>query len=142
MACQSRDAKLERAFRLAGENRGELEKVLQHYSRPKADSLKLRAARFLIGNMPGHCTLICPELEAIRQDSTRSYFERKVWDICAGNYSDIRSISERREDVQYLTSDFLIRHIDASFALLEKYPWNRDLPVELFLEYLLPYRLE
>lgn len=142
MACQSRDAKLERAFRLAGENRGELEKVLQHYSRQKADSLKLRAARFLIGNMPGHCTLVCPELEAIRQDSARSYFERKVWDICAGNYADIRSISERREDVQYLTSDFLIRHIDASFALLEKYPWNRNLPFELFLEYLLPYRLE
>lgn len=142
MACQGRDAKLERALRLAGENRGELEKVLQHYSRQKSDSLKLKAARFLIGNMPGHYTLVCPELETIRRDTAYSYYERKVWDICAGNDYDIRSIAEREEDVEHLTSEFLIHHIDASFALLEKYPWNRDLPFDFFLEYLLPYRLE
>ena len=35
----------------AGENRRELETVLEHY---KNDSLKYRAACFLIKNMPGH----------------------------------------------------------------------------------------
>jgi hypothetical protein len=42
---------LEHALRLAGNNRPELEKVLQHY---KNDELKLRAALFLIENMPHH----------------------------------------------------------------------------------------
>jgi hypothetical protein len=38
---------------MAGDNRLELEKVLKHYSKNPEDSLKLRAAEFLIVNMPG-----------------------------------------------------------------------------------------
>ncbi len=45
---------LEQALQMAGDNRAELEKVLAHYSHAPADSLKLRAAVFLIENMPGH----------------------------------------------------------------------------------------
>jgi hypothetical protein len=39
---------------LAGDNRAELEKVLAHYAQNPADSLKYRAAVFLIGNMAGY----------------------------------------------------------------------------------------
>lgn len=53
LSCQTRNEALETALQLAGENRSELEKVLDHYSRTPADSLKLRAAEFLIANMPG-----------------------------------------------------------------------------------------
>ena len=42
---------LEQALSMSGENREELEKVLEYY---KNDSLKLEAARFLIRNMPFH----------------------------------------------------------------------------------------
>lgn len=35
----------------AGKNRYELEKVLKHYTHNPSDSLKLKAARFLIANM-------------------------------------------------------------------------------------------
>ena len=42
---------LEYALRAAGNNRSELEAVLDHY---KDDPEKLAAARFLIENMPGH----------------------------------------------------------------------------------------
>ncbi len=45
---------LEQALRLSGNNRVHLEQVLRHYSRIPADSLKYRAACFLIENMPGH----------------------------------------------------------------------------------------
>jgi hypothetical protein len=41
----------------AGDNRSQLEKVLKHYSRNPSDSLKLRAAEFLIANMPGKYSL-------------------------------------------------------------------------------------
>ena len=42
---------LEQSLRLAGEPRGELEKVLDHY---RDNPQKLAAARFLIENMPAH----------------------------------------------------------------------------------------
>ncbi len=40
----------------SGSNRAELEKVMKHYS-SLPDSLKLKAATFLIANMPGHGAL-------------------------------------------------------------------------------------
>jgi hypothetical protein len=43
---------LEQVLALAGENRGELEKVLTRYQQSPGDSLKYRAACFLIENMP------------------------------------------------------------------------------------------
>ena len=52
--CAGCESRLEAALELAGENRPELEAVLQHYSGDKADSLKYRAARFLIENLPLH----------------------------------------------------------------------------------------
>ena len=48
---KTKGVSLEQALSMAGENRSELEKVLEYY---KNDSLKLEAARFLIRNMPFH----------------------------------------------------------------------------------------
>jgi len=44
---------VERALELAGDNRVEFEKLFGFFHRPQ-DSLKLRAAYFLVANMPGH----------------------------------------------------------------------------------------
>ena len=49
-ACQSKD-RLDLALEYAGDNRAELEKVLEHY---RGDEMKYHAARFLIENMPYH----------------------------------------------------------------------------------------
>jgi hypothetical protein len=46
-SCRKTD-RLEQALTLTGENRAELEKTLAHYSADPADSLKYRAACFLI----------------------------------------------------------------------------------------------
>ena len=48
--CRHTDPDLENALRQAGENRSQLEQVLDHY---RNDSLKYKAACFLIANMPG-----------------------------------------------------------------------------------------
>ena len=45
---------MEKALEISGTNRAELEKVLEHY---REDSLKLRAARFLIENMQYHFSI-------------------------------------------------------------------------------------
>ena len=51
-ACMSRrSAEVIEALELAGRNRSELERVLDHYAACEADSLKLRAAELLIANM-------------------------------------------------------------------------------------------
>jgi|GEM_PF-6702737 len=47
-------SKAERVLKMAGENRPQLEKVLAHYRQNESDSLKLKAAHFLIENMDGH----------------------------------------------------------------------------------------
>jgi len=48
--------RLTQALEISGANRTELQKVLDRYSSDSADSLKLKAARFLIENIPGHFT--------------------------------------------------------------------------------------
>ena len=55
VSCKSNNYshEVENVLTLAGNNRQELEKVLNHYSQIPDDSLKLRAAEFLIINMPG-----------------------------------------------------------------------------------------
>ena len=60
VACQpATDKKLEQT----GDNRSELEKVLN-------DSLKLEAARFLMGNMLGHGSYIGKAIEAYYKGAT------------------------------------------------------------------------
>jgi hypothetical protein len=52
--CNSRNrwsAEIEEILRMAGDNRKELETILQHYKENPADSLKFRAAEFLIVNL-------------------------------------------------------------------------------------------
>ena len=53
-ACSHYGAAVEKALRHAGDNRPELEKVLEHYRQDPADSLKYRAAEYLIRYMPYH----------------------------------------------------------------------------------------
>lgn len=48
IACSKTQDKLYLALKLSGKNRVELEKVITHYSNHEVDSLKLKAACFLI----------------------------------------------------------------------------------------------
>jgi hypothetical protein len=53
-SCSKYSHDIEKSLRLAGDNRSALEQVLNHYSQHPEDSLKYKAACFLIENMPGH----------------------------------------------------------------------------------------
>ena len=67
-ACQS-DRRLN-TLKQVGENRAELEKVLQHY---KDDTQKLKAAQIFIENMDDHYTLESPAISRFRQDVDSLY---------------------------------------------------------------------
>ena len=56
-SCRRVDIELEQALITARENRPELEKVLAHYVQSEADSLKYKAAVYLIKYMPYHYSL-------------------------------------------------------------------------------------
>lgn len=145
ISCTTQDTQLEQALSLAGNNRHELEHVITHYSHSAKDSLKLRAARFLIKNMPGHYTLegdiINEYREKIYADSNACYFSKRALEISITHMKSIQQVSRKQEDVQHVKAAFLIRHIDRSFERLEQHSWLQDIPFNLFLEYILPYRM-
>lgn len=139
-----RQTRLEAMLEAAGENRQELEKVLEHY---RDDERKFRAASFLIENM-GNCHSVVGQ----GVDEFHSFID-SVYQIHQQEY-DIPAIYEeyrrtarhqgaglRREwDLKHLTAEHLIRSIDGAFEAWGK-PWNSHLTLEEFCEWILPYRL-
>ena len=136
-------ARLEYALSMAGENRKELEKVLQHY---KDDSLKLQAARFLITNMRYHFSrdeyLLSPEREKYRPDVTLFNTKEKISRHCDSLYiRGYQVVKEKKYDIVTLDSAYLVENIELAFALKKK-EWVKDVPFEDFCRYILPYRIQ
>ncbi|MDR2286915.1 MAG: discoidin domain-containing protein [Prevotellaceae bacterium] len=137
--CTRYSPEIEDVLRQAGDNRSQLEKVLKHYSRKPADSLKLRAAEFLIANMPDKYSVeydvpfenlmaFCIQMKGIesQQDALEAY----------GSMEPII-----KYDVKYITGDYLINNIELSFKVWEEQPWGKDVPFDVFCEEILPYRV-
>ncbi len=132
---------VEYTLQLAGENRPELEKVLQHY---RNDSLKYLAAEFLIGNMAD-----CSEERWLpyRNKQADSIFSLSLFENQdeAFQYMDSLHIGFHLQktvpDYKSIHSSFLINHIDRAFALWERDD-NRYLSFNNFKETLLPYRVD
>ena len=139
-SCRQETA-LERALRLAGDNRQELERVLLHY---KDDSLKQEAARFLIENMPYHSY----QEEFYRLSGGEKY-RPKISDFhtdndCRKHLDSLASTGYMAEcrkfkDIQTLGYAFLVRNIDLAFKVWQK-PWAQQVPFAIFCRYILPYR--
>ena len=116
---------IRRAMQYAGENRTELEKVLEHYRKSDStDELKLAASEFLIKNMPGHRSLT---------GDYAAYFEKidSLWTPDGKNVplSEAEPISEYyskdftyQYDIDIMSADFLIKNIDMSFDLWRSSP--------------------
>jgi len=155
------DQKLTHALQLAGDNRSELEDVLKHYSGTE-DSLKYKAAVFLIKYMPGKFAAVFPEydnykpvfdtLEKLNNDYEKAYQNDhiefyKLYKRTALNYMmakhHIKATAgldfKVKEDIKTITADFLIEDIDYAFKAWQM-PWNKNLSFNDFCEYLLPYR--
>ena len=145
-SCRREADYLEQALRLAGDNRPELEKVLAHYRQNPGDSLKYRAAVFLIENMPWHFSYGGKYMDEYvrRIDSCFSDLPielRMMFYTLPGQYPSLSGRLEIKRDVQNITADYLIHNIDLSFKIWQESYWLRDLYFENFCDYLLPYRL-
>ncbi len=131
--------RLDAVMSLAGENRGELEKVLRHYEE-EGDSEKLEAARYLILNMPGHRSMTGDFAEYFDEISIA------LDTVGKGIEDSLRTISERYEgrvgldfDILRISADYLIADIDRAFQQWREGEWARHLDFDEFCEWLLPY---
>ncbi len=131
----------------SGDNRGELERVLSHYSE-LGESLKLKAANFLIANIADHCyvtyaikdtsgneidlnVLDYPDFETLIAHLDSNEAERGELDF---------KRDEKIEDIDTITAEFLINHIDHAFKAWREKSWAKELTFEQFCHYVLPYR--
>ncbi len=130
---------IEEVLLLAGDNRGELEKVLKHYARIPGDSLKLRAAEFLIVNMPGKYSAYYDapwnDVATVSLRWTSSSDKQLVLDT----YRLGEPV--RKDDVTYITAEYLINNIDLAFKVWQEQPWGKTIPYDVFREEILPYRV-
>jgi hypothetical protein len=133
--------RLEQALTLAGDNRPELEKVLRHYSEKNDDGLKLKAATFLIENAPYHGYFAGKGVDNFRRYADSVLYTGTATEQTAEQFVADRSNIHYEWDIEKLTSEFLIAHIDNAFTVFQ-YPWNKNLSFDDFCEYVLPYRLD
>ena len=147
-ACSVRTVRLEQALSLSGNNRHELEKVLARYSSPE-DSLKYRAAVFLIENMPGrgyyegeHLDRFKEYYPLLRSMRLKKQSPEMAVDSIRRIYGkfDI-SLLKYREDLHTIDSAYLCRNIEWAFKVWEEQPWGRSVNFDDFCEYILPYRV-
>ncbi|MDR0559181.1 MAG: hypothetical protein LBG92_03365 [Prevotellaceae bacterium] len=146
-ACNRQKGYLEQALIFAGDNRLELEKVLERYSAKPEDSLKYKAAVFLIENMPGHFSY---QNQAVMEayydamDSVNMYSDCNVTEIS----SRYKAVFDRYtgaqpavSDLKIISADYLTDNIDRAFDLWQNGNWATHLCFEEFCEYLLPCKV-
>lgn len=128
----------------AGDNRLEILKVINHYQNiDNQDSLKLKAALFLIGNMPEHGSIWSEAIDTFRQ---KVYFSDSLllmepmnewWRKLKTNHKP-----EFHPDLKYLKANFLIQNIDGAFKVWQEAPWKNEVSFDIFCRHVLPYRFE
>jgi hypothetical protein len=150
----SKTESLKQTFEQAGENRFELQKVLEHY---RQEPLKLKAAEFLIAYMgynkfsfEGEIIASYDTLFAIYDSLYRKGVFvgdppviRQTWENLIKEYGRInRSLLSKIDDSRNINSGFLIGNIDVAFAAWEKSFLYKPENFDLFCEYILPYRIQ
>lgn len=139
---------LEKALDYAKENRGELVLVLNHYKKTPKDSLKYKAACFLIENMQYHYTYSSEKLTTyynaidsinIKNGNVKQCIQayNDLYDRLGNPNLDLKIV----EDTESLKSDYLIRNIDHAYRQWKEEFWSLHLSFDDFCEYLLPYRV-
>ncbi|TCO04426.1 hypothetical protein [Natronoflexus pectinivorans] len=144
-ACSPWSSETNKALKMAGENRAELEKVLIYYSEVNPDPQKLKAAEFLISNMKYHYSFFGSGVDGLN----KSY--EYVYGVSRDNRNSvylsdsISRLRNARSDVEFdlkrISSQYLISQIEVAFDTYQRHEWSRQYPFELFCEYILPYKI-
>ena len=135
------------ALTSAGSNRTELEAVLNHYRETDPNPDKLRAAEFLIENMPAHYSYAGNEIyqyydyaARILADTTLAPEQQRdsLLAITDQKYRDLPNHTV--PDAQVIKADFLIKNIDTSYDKWVNCDWASQVTFDEYLEWMLPYK--
>lgn len=154
ISCGYNDPALTESLHSSGSNKDELKHVLSYYQKNSRDSLKLKAAIFLIRNMTIHYAPYGSRLDSMNQffkiiqllNESKSIVtkdERKrVVDsiqryIVSNCIDNIKYIS----DNQVLNASYIIDNIEIAFDTWEKSSWYQEVSFSDFCEFILPYRV-
>lgn len=120
----------------------QLQEVLDRY---KGDTLKYKAALFLIENLPFHSTYDDKSMDAhlklYELHGTGKYWPDQVLDYITKTYGALdRNRLKNKSDV-YIDPAYLIENIEWAFKVWQEQPWGKNVSFDNFCEYILPYRV-
>lgn len=143
VSCHRSKTMLEEALSHAGQNREELEKVLEHYQN---EPEKRAAAEFLISNMPGHYSYASDKIneyydKALKIITSDMSIDEQIDTLSQIKQNDIGTL-KKTIDTKKITADYLIYSIDNAFVQWKNREWAQHLTFEEFCEWLLPYKVE
>lgn len=140
-SCNDRvlNQRVEYSLDLAQGNRDALDSVLEHY---KKSPQKLKAAKFLIANMPRYYSFVSPQIDSLkkleREFISKKYFDQKnIKRWGAFDFHECR----KKYDIHSISADLLIDNIDMAFKVWQERPWSKYYSFDDFCEYVLPYRI-
>lgn len=126
------------ALSKAGKNKQELENVLSFFKKD-TDSLKLRAAEFLISRMQFYYSteVQCDSTPKLYSTAGQLPIEKRNQVFQKQHTSTTYSLL----DLYYIHSDYLINHIEKSVKRWRDSKWSKEYDINHFFNYVLPYRI-
>lgn len=138
-SCSRENRMLELSLEMAGDNRHQLEAVIEHY---KDDPQKREAAVWLIANMPGHAVMWSEGIQAfadsVMNRSLPQERANELWD----SLRNISAHAVKLKDIETVNAGFLIDNIDRAFDAWINSQWHSEVNFETFMKYILPYRVD
>ena len=134
---------IEFSLNVAGDNREELETVLEYFKNDQK-SLKYKAAKFLVENLPYHSSFCGDNIElydnAYVAMATSAIEFRDS--ILSKKLKALKAIQlSKVPEVKTIRADYLIKAINDACDIWEQVNWHNDYDESLFFNYVLPYRV-
>jgi len=143
-----RENGLERVLKSAGDNRNQLEYVLHYYSTYAGDSLKYKAATYLIENMEYHYTFLLDDfakkklsaMEFSIDSLTKVFASLKDSSVYKQKDSLYKKLEvfykkiypSKIEDAKIIKAKYLIENIEHSFKVWTEQSWAQHFPLMIF----------
>lgn len=116
---------LEQTLKLAGNNKIELLKVLEHYKNTQ-DTLKYKAAKFLISNMFVHGYIDRNNAQIVEVAKLEFKKTKTISNTTKGLLSKHEGLEAHiTYDARKISSEYLINNIDLAFFEWKKRPWSK-----------------
>ena len=135
------------ALLAAKNNASELQKTIKHYKKNPGDSLRLKAAYFLIGNMGKHSYYRAKIVDTSGREVNFNVLDYPDYNTMVKAWDSVEKVIGPIDfekdtiiyDVEAVNAKFLIENIDLAFKAWQK-PWAKFLTFDEFCNYVLPYR--